>query len=276
MTVEVRCVNHRFADLRLRLPAALAGKEAELRRRVLDRVRRGRIELSVDLTGSATAGVGGMLHRALLDEVVATARLLQEKYGLEGTLDLRTALSVPGLFRGDVSQVEWGDELAAALDGLIGEALDLLEVERRREGRHLQQELVERAERMLTLLESLEPLARALAPELRARLLTRLRELAAEVRLDPGRVEQEAALLAERADVTEELVRLRGHLEQTRALLTQPDGEPLGKRLDFLAQEIHRETNTINSKSGSLELNRLALALKAETEKLREQIQNLE
>jgi uncharacterized protein (TIGR00255 family) len=217
-----------------------------------------------------------MLDRALLNEVVATARRLHEEYGLEGALDVRTALLVPGMFRGDASQFAWGDELYAALDRSIGEVLDLLEAERLREGRHLQQELVARAGAMLTLLKSLEPLARALAPELRERLLTRLRDLAADVRLDPQRVEQEAALLAERADVTEELVRLRGHLEQTRSLLTEPDGEPLGKRLDFLAQEIHRETNTINSKSGSLELNRLALALKAETEKLREQIQNLE
>jgi uncharacterized protein (TIGR00255 family) len=117
----------------------------------------------------------------------------------------------------------------------------------------------------------------ATQPEaVRARLVERLGRLAGDVDLDPARVAQEAVILADRCDVTEELVRLAGHLKQAKALLDEPDGEPVGKRLDFLLQEIQRETNTVNSKSADLDLSRRALALKAEVEKVREQVQNLE
>ena len=110
----------------------------------------------------------------------------------------------------------------------------------------------------------------------RERLIARLDNLGADLQLDPARVAQEAALLADRCDVTEELVRLAGHLKQTIELVGSPDGQPVGKRLDFLLQEIHRETNTVNSKSSDLELTRSALSMKAEAEKVREQVQNLE
>ena len=111
---------------------------------------------------------------------------------------------------------------------------------------------------------------------LRDRLLERLKALGEDVQLDPERVAQEAILLADRCDVTEEIVRLDSHLEQARALLGEPDGEPVGRRLEFLVQEILRETNTVNSKSTDIELTRAALELKSELEKVREQIQNLE
>ena len=111
---------------------------------------------------------------------------------------------------------------------------------------------------------------------IREKLLQRLQALGGEVELDPARVAQEATYLADRGDVTEEIVRLEGHLAQASRLLGQPDSEPLGKKLDFLLQEIHRETNTVCSKSSDLELTRGALALKVEAEKVREQVQNLE
>jgi uncharacterized protein (TIGR00255 family) len=119
-------------------------------------------------------------------------------------------------------------------------------------------------------------LAPRIPQALERRLVDRLKALSASIDLDPARVAQEAAFLAERSDVTEELVRLGAHVQQARALLADGDGEPVGKRLDFLLQEIHRETNTVTSKSQDLELSRRALDLKAETEKVREQIQNLE
>ncbi len=111
---------------------------------------------------------------------------------------------------------------------------------------------------------------------LRQRLLERLKTLAEGVELDPARLAQEAAFLADRADVTEELVRLAGHLEQVTTLLAEPDGDPVGKRLDFLLQEVNRETNTVNSKSADLLVSRTVLELKSEAEKVREQVQNLE
>jgi uncharacterized protein (TIGR00255 family) len=129
---------------------------------------------------------------------------------------------------------------------------------------------------MRGLVGEVRRLAADLPQGVHRKLVERLDVLLKSVPVDPARVAQEAAFLADRCDVTEELVRLSSHIEQTLKMLAEPDEEPLGKRLDFLLQEIHRETNTINSKSGDLEISRHALALKSEAEKIREQIQNLE
>jgi uncharacterized protein (TIGR00255 family) len=148
-----------------------------------------------------------------------------------------------------------------------------------REGRDLERDVVERIGRMVRLTGEIRERAGLLPDGVRDRLVERLRShsLGEALEIDPGRLAQEAVLLADRADVTEELVRLDGHLDQSRALLTDgPGAEPLGKRLDFLVQEIQRETNTICSKSPDLELTRAALSLKVEAEKVREQVQNLE
>jgi uncharacterized protein (TIGR00255 family) len=129
---------------------------------------------------------------------------------------------------------------------------------------------------MAALAEEIGRLSAGLPEALKRRLLERLKTLAEGVELDPTRVAQEAAFLADRADVTEEIVRLKGHLSRVAALLAEPDGEPVGKRLDFLLQEVNRETNTINGKSADLTISRAVLDLKAEAEKVREQAQNLE
>ena len=156
------------------------------------------------------------------------------------------------------------------------QALQVLEQDRDREGQHLQRELKRRLTGMFKILERIGKRAAMLPGTVRDRLVERLKALSEEVAIDPQRVAQEAAMLADRSDLTEELVRLEGHLEQALSLIGQPDGQPVGKRMDFLMQEINRETNTVNSKSADLELSREALALKAELEKVREQIQNVE
>ena len=166
-----------------------------------------------------------------------------------------------------------GIDLSQALD----QALDALDGDRCREGTVLQRELVGRIDTMTRLLQKIRQRAAAVPSALRDRLEQRLAVLRRDgAELDPARVAQEAVFLADRSDVTEEIVRLEGHLEQARSLLAEPDDQPVGKRLEFLLQEINRETNTINSKPADLELTREALTLKAEAEKVREQIQNLE
>jgi uncharacterized protein (TIGR00255 family) len=180
------------------------------------------------------------------------------------------------MFRSGAVELDWDDEQREALHESLARALAALDTERQREGRHLQQELSQRLAAMATLTDEIRRRAVSQPGRVRDRLVERLRALAPEVIVDPARLAQEAALQADRCDVTEELVRLEGHLEQARALVDRPDGEAVGKRLDFLVQEIHRETNTVNSKSADLEMSRKALALKAEVEKVREQIQNVE
>jgi uncharacterized protein (TIGR00255 family) len=147
---------------------------------------------------------------------------------------------------------------------------------RRREGEHLRGELLQRLESMVAAVGRIRQRAAVIPVLLRDRLVERLRVLSREVELDAGRVAQEAALLADRSDVTEEVVRLEGHLERAVGLLRAGESEPVGKRLDFLLQEMQRETNTINSKAADLAVSRDALELKAEIEKVREQTQNVE
>ena len=274
--VVLRSLNHRYADLRLRLPSGLEAAEPKLRRAILDRVRRGRIEATVEVVPHAGSEPRPQLNRPLVEAVFSAATSLREEFGVSGQPDLPSLLAIPGLMRSASGDESWDDDRCHEVERVLSRALDALDAERSREGSLLGEEMSARLASMLETAQKIREHAEAQPAAVRQRLLGRLAALAPDVKLDPARLAQEAALLADRCDVTEELVRLGGHLEQALALLGTPDGEPTGKRLDFLLQEIGRETNTINSKSVSLELSRLALTLKSELEKLREQAQNLE
>ena len=272
---ELRTLNNRFADLKLRLPAELARREGEIRGRILARVRRGRVEADLRIEGTRLAPALS-LNRALAEAVVAAARQLRAEFDADGALDLRAMLQIQGMLQPAEGAGGLGDEEIATVFRALDTALDALDAERRREGEALRDDLRARVARMDELTGELRRLCAGIPGILLQRLLERLRTLAEGVDLDPARLAQEAAYLADRADVTEELVRLSGHLTQVAALLSEPDGEPVGKRLDFLLQEVNRETNTVNSKSADLTVSRAVLALKSEAEKVREQIQNLE
>ena len=276
VSVELRTLNHRYADLRLRLPAELASSEREIRRKVLAGIKRGRVEMTVNVEPLEGGTSTPRLNQAFVSEVIAASAKLRDEFQIEGKPDLEALLGVPGMFRAGPIELEWNDAQREALDQAITAALDALDKERRREGEHLQQELSRLLAGMAAIAAEIRAHAATQPAAVRERLVERLNTLASGVELDPARVAQEAVILADRCDVTEELVRLEGHVEQARSLLDQPDGEPVGKRLDFLLQEIQRETNTVNSKSADLDLSRKALALKAEVEKAREQVQNLE
>jgi uncharacterized protein (TIGR00255 family) len=185
-------------------------------------------------------------------------------------------MRVPGVLESASRSVELDDASRAVVDRALESALAALDAERHREGRSLQNDLVARIDTMESHVAAVRDRAAAVPAAAQKRIAERVQQLVTQIALDPARVAQEAAFLADRADVTEELVRLTGHLAQARTLLADSEGEPVGKRLDFLLQEIHRETNTIASKSADLEISRRALDLKAEAEKIREQIQNLE
>jgi len=185
-------------------------------------------------------------------------------------------MRVPGVFETNGPATPLDEAGRSAVDGALDVALAALDAERRREGGLLRDDLVPRVARMKATVAVIRELAAGVPHTLQQKLAERVQQLVTQVTLDPARIAQEAAFLADRADITEELVRLDGHLVHAHALLAEIDGEPVGKRLEFLLQEIHRETNTIASKSSELGISRHALALKAESEKIREQIQNVE
>jgi uncharacterized protein (TIGR00255 family) len=276
VTVEVRSVNNRFADLKLRLPDDLVPFEQDLRRRVLATVKRGRVDVDLRLerTGTPTATLS--LNRPVVEAALTAWTSLRDEFGISGAFDLQAMMHVPGIFENIGAAVRLDEAGRSAVDRALGDALTALDAERRREGGLLRDDLAARVARMRELVASIREAAASVPEALQKKIVDRVQQLVTQVTLDPARIAQEAAFLADRADITEEIVRLDGHLAHALTLLGDKEGEPVGKRLEFLLQEIHRETNTIASKSVDYGISRHALDLKAESEKIREQIQNLE
>jgi uncharacterized protein (TIGR00255 family) len=272
--VEVRSVNQRHLDLQVRLPRALGRFEAELRRRLQGKFARGKVELAVN--GRA----GSSLETLRLDADVAAryvdaARELAARHALGGALDVGTLLALPGVAR--LAEPELPEPVfAAALAGAAERAADEAVAMRRAEGEALERDLRARLARLDELVARVEERAATVQAAARERLRKRAEQLAAETGLaDPARLAQELVWAADRLDVTEELVRLRSHGEQFRAALAG-DAGGVGRRLEFLLQEMSRETNTIGSKAGDAPVAHLVVELKTELERMREQVLNVE
>jgi uncharacterized protein (TIGR00255 family) len=276
VSVEIRSGNHRFLDLHVRLPREYAFLEVEIAQLLRASLSRGR----VDLYASVQAPV---LADSLLDlrtgrlYVEAAARL-RDEFQLKDTLDLRTLLGLPGVLRSREAPVPSQAQGETASVQLILEcvrkALKNLVEMRNREGQALASEMTERLGRIRESVGVICGLAPRAVEEQQRKLLERLRTLLPDAAIEPQRLAQEVALLAEKADITEELARLDSHLQQCERLVDS--ATPAGKELDFLMQELHREINTVLSKTTDIAITRSGLAVKAEIEKLREQVQNIE
>ena len=279
--VTVKSVNHRFLDLKLRLPEGFDLYDLRLRQIVRDRIHRGHLEIYVNAEPGTAAPV--QVNKELAQAYLRAAESLMLGTPAAANVDVVSLLRLPGVIaglNGTVPEtVEDQERLGNALETCLREALAKLDEMRRAEGKHLVAELRERLARISGQVDQVRGLAASLRPAFARRLETRLKELLGGTSIDQGRLAQEAALLAERSDISEELDRLRSHLQQFTKLL---DGAgEMGKKLDFLLQEMHREANTMLSKtpgveSEALAITGLALEIKAEIEKLREQVQNIE
>jgi len=274
VTVEIKTVNNRYLDIHLRLGQELSAIEMVVRKRVGARLSRGRVDLNInfDRTGSATYEV----NRPLIAGYVKALREIKEELGLAGEIDVNSLARVPGALT--AARDGFDEQNMAGVESALDEALDSLEQMRESEGAALAAEMRVRVAKIEAEVPIIEAAAAGLADAYRERLQKRVTELIARgsqaVELDAGRLAQEVAYLADRSDISEELARLRSHLEQFRSSI-DADGE-VGKRLDFLLQELNREANTVLSKSTEIAIKDSALAIKAEVEKLREQVQNVE
>jgi len=272
VSIEIKSVNQRFLDLKLSLPKEYAAWESEVRKLVQERVGRGRVEIYV---GRSVAGDDR--PRVEVDEDLARAyvdqwRRLKRRLRLAGEVDLSLLKGIPDLYRArEATAVPEGER--AVLVRALSRALRELDASRLREGKHLADDMRARIRALDTLASAMAERAEASRHDTRRRIEERMRELV-DGKFDEGRILQEAAFLAERSDVTEEVVRLKSHLEALRDLLDSE--ETVGKRIDFLLQEVQREVNTVASKSSDLELTHLAVDAKGEVEKIREQVQNVE
>jgi uncharacterized protein (TIGR00255 family) len=275
--VEVRCVNHRHLDARVRLPRPLAALEAEVRERIQRHLARGKVDLSV------ASPDGGSLPPALAIDLEAAraylraARELRESEDLPGELEVGVLLGLPGVARfaePSLPETELRHGLLEAVDAALAGA----DAMRAAEGAALERELLARLEHVAGLAASLHERAGTVQAAARERLRKRAEQLAQETGLrDEARLYQEIVIAADRLDVTEEIVRLRSHVEQFRAGLSAAGpGQPVGRRLDFLLQELGREVNTIGSKASDAPVTTLIVDLKTELERIREQVQNIE
>jgi uncharacterized protein (TIGR00255 family) len=279
--VSVKSVNHRFLDLKLRLPDGFDLYELRLRQLVRERIHRGHVEVHVSVEPGAATPI--QVNRDLVTNYLRAADELRLQTAVSAALDVVALLRLPGVIGGLAPAVPESEEeqerLGKALEACLREALGKLDEMRRAEGRHLVEDLRRRLTHISEQTEVVRGLVVQLRPAFARRLETRLKDLLSGTTIDPARIAQEAAMLAERSDISEELDRLRSHLQQFNKLL---DGAgELGKKLDFLLQEMHREANTMLSKtpgveSEALTITSIGLEIKAEIEKLREQVQNIE
>ena len=276
VTVEVRGVNHRFADIKLKLPADLASLEQELARRVARKVRRGRVDVTISVSRGSDAPPALEINRPVVEAYLKASERLRADYGLTGEVTVQQVLALPDAMLPRVASGSVSETESAAVTEALDGALTGLEAMRSLEGRTLAGDLDRRAAAIERLRERMAKRSPRMAPLYAKRLKARIRELNGARVTEPSRLAQEVALVADRSDITEELVRLGGHVEQLRGMLSARGGEPVGKKLDFIMQEMNREANTINSKAIDLAICRDALEVKVEVERIREQVQNIE
>jgi uncharacterized protein (TIGR00255 family) len=274
VSVDLKTVNNRFLDVHLRLSGELTSLEPSIKRQISSRLSRGRVDVNINF--EKTAQTAYELNRPLIAGYVNALREMQKEFSIAGDLDINVLARLPGALQ--PSRDGLSDQAVAGIDKALSGALDELERMRAQEGETLRLEMTERITRIDKLVPTIEDAAAGLVDAYRARLQKRIGELLSRngqlVEIDPARLAQEVAYLSDRSDVSEEMVRLRSHLGQFRDALNST-GET-GKMLDFLLQELNREANTTLSKSTDLSIKEAALAIKAEVEKLREQVQNVE
>jgi len=273
-TVTAKSVNHRFLDLSVHLSRRLLSLEAEIKELVQQRVRRGRVEVAVQAAFPSAEGESVVASRPLVSSLVRTLRDLQNEFGLDGGVSVSDLARFPGAVERLEGEVRLADETRARLLELVASALDGLLAMRRAEGGRLSQDLQRGVAAVEASASRIAALSASSRESQRAALLQHVQEAVVELGLDDARLYQEVVRSVERHDVTEELQRLRSHVTMARGLFQA--AEPAGKRLDFLGQEMMREANTIGSKASDASLVQEVVNLKAEIERLREQVQNVE
>ena len=273
LTIELKSVNNRFLDIGMKLPRQLSFLEDQLRKLLNDSLNRGHVDVFVNYRNLRSDAKTVRVDQALLKAYLASARESARALDLADDLTLSRALTLP-----DVTTILPADEdqqaLAELSKSVMSEAIENLKIMRQKEGERLKLDLSARMDTMTGYAAVIERRAPAVVEEYRVKLTARIEELLGETEVDRARLATEVAIFADRAAIDEEIVRLNTHLIHFRELLEA--NEPVGRKMDFLVQEMNRECNTIGSKANDAELTSIVLLCKAEIEKLREQIQNIE
>ena len=275
IAVTIRGVNHRFLDIQLRAPSSLGAIEGRLRSLVQQRIARGRIDLSISVQSRKQPIVDVEVNEQVIAALSAAFERLRERGLVQALPDAGDILRFPQAIALREREDEGEDvSIAPSVEAAVSTALEQLDRMRALEGEHLRTELDGRRERLRELFGQAAASAAAGSESLKERLQERIKELQADAAVEPSSIAQEIVRFANRSDITEETVRFQAHLEHWRALSDGP--EPCGRKLDFLLQEMNREVNTLGSKAEGPDVPELIVSLKAELEKMREQVQNVE
>lgn len=273
ITVELRSVNNRYLDCTVKLPRGFSYAEEPVRKAVRGAVSRGKVDVFVSVNSAEATGVRISLNRPVVEGYLDALRTMVSDYGVREDISATALARLPEVFVVEKPEEDEAQNLADIL-AVTQEALAAYNAMRKTEGEAMERDLRARAGTILTLLEAVEQRSAVTVQEYRARLTAKLREVLENNTIDEGRILTEAAIFADKVAVDEETVRLRSHLSQLDALLAK--GGAVGRKLDFLMQEMNREANTIGSKGNDLAQTRSVVDIKAELEKIREQIQNIE
>ena len=271
INIDIKSVNHRYLDLNIKIPKYYAFLEEKIREKVSKIISRGKIEISVYIKLVNSDEKQIVLNEPLCDNYIAVLNTLKDKLGTDEEINVRLLTRFNDIFESEYKEADEeavGNSVLAVLD----ECLKDFVLMREREGNRIKEDLLTRLEKVAELGEFVETRAPQIVAEYRERLLSKLKEIIANV--DEQRVIQEAAIYADKITTAEETVRLKSHIKEFRSLLES--GAAIGKKLDFIVQEMNREVNTIGSKSNDFETAKVVVELKSEIENIREQIQNIE
>ena len=275
VVAEIRSVNHRFLDIHVRCPAKFLSWEMRVRSMVRQVLKRGKVDVFLNIREWGKAGTAVRVNHGLLSSFLAEANRVREEYALSMDLSFRDLLGIPDIFVFAPEGNDPVEELWALGEGAVRDALSMLVGSRREEGERLRDGMERAVGNLSALAEEISVLAGENKELARARFRERIEALSGEAGIDPARVQQEAAFLIDRLDISEESDRLRSHLSGMLGLMAGED-EAVGKRFDFLVQEAFRELNTTSSKAAHAGISERVVVAKTELEKIREQIQNVE
>ena len=272
-TVEVRSVNNRYLDCTVKLPRGLSFGEDAVKQAVKAKITRGKVDVFVSVRSEGAQDTTVSLNKPMVEGYIAAMEQMKRDYGLAGDITVAMVAALPEAFLLDKPQVD-EEQLLKDFLSVAEKALAAFDTMRRVEGQALEQDLRTRGNTVLSLVEQVEGGSAQTVTDYRLRLENKLKEVLASTSIDESRILTEAAIFADKVAVDEETVRLRSHLSQMNTMLET--GEPIGRKLDFLLQEMNREANTIGSKCTDVRLAKVVVEIKAELEKIREQTQNIE
>ena len=266
ITVELRSVNHRYLDVNVKAPRMYGFLEEAVKTAVSQMIARGKVDVFITIDASASDDVKISLNRKLLENYLELLHEMRDAYHMQDDVSVMAASRLPDVFTTEKQEADADELTADVLQVLQAAGADFCEM-RAREGEKMKDDVLSR----VTEIEKRSPQAVA---EYRAKLTARMNEVLADTTIDPQRILAEAAIYADRTAVDEESVRLRSHMHQLEIMAAEE--KPIGRKLDFLVQEMNREANTIGSKANDMEMAQIVVDIKAEIEKIREQIQNIE